>query len=317
MGQAHPVTSANGFSSAHSRRVSFILATKNRASHLEKALKLASELKKADDELIIVDGLSSDETLEVVRRHEGIVDVLISEPDLSEGHAFNKGILVSRGRYVKLLTDDDVIYPEAMEQAIGVMEDNPRVELLLCGGTKERAGRWHTVYLPPGVNYGRQVADVFRYGGCGIGLLIRRSSFARVGLLNPKAVALDLDFLAQAIAGGATVRFCRIKLYQHVIEDHSGIVRRRREWEQDRQRILQQYGLLAAFRRPRAPKGAQRVASLARATLRQHSPAVVVSAYRRIRGRKQAVGEQGRELLQQHQERGCSDEGLVWDAGLS
>ncbi len=225
------------------KRVSYIVATKDRAAYLEKALQNIRELKRADDEVIVVDGLSQDGTPELAGRYADVVDLFLSETDLGEIHAWNKGILLSRGRYIKILSDDDVIHREGMEQAVRVMDTHPDVDVLLCGGTKQQGPEQWLVYLPPGVNYGRRVEDVFVYGACGVGLLIRRRALAQVNLLNPAAVANDADFLCRCISQGANVKFCRINMYHHPIEAHSTTIKRRRAWERDIARIKRQWNV--------------------------------------------------------------------------
>ena len=230
------------------RRVSYIVATKDRAEYLERTMQNIRELKKKDDEVIIIDGLSKDNTSEVVRRHADLVDIFISEKDISEIHAWNKGILLSQGKYIKILSDDDVIYPEAMDQAVRVMDTHPDIDVLLCGGTKQQGDQTWTVYLPPGVNYGKQVEDVFIYGACGVGLMIRRRVLAQVQLLNPYAVANDMDFLCRCISQGINVKFCRINMYHHPIGAHSTTTRRKHEWRRDIARIKKEYSIKKGFR---------------------------------------------------------------------
>lgn len=231
----------NSFESTSPKRVSYILATKDRARFLEDVFPSIRALKKPTDELIIIDSCSADNTLDVIQRHVDIVDVLISEKDTSEGHAFNKGILLSQGKYIKLLTDDDVIYPEAMEQAVQVLKEHPEVDVLLCGGTRQKEGRSWLVYNPPGIDFGKETEDVFRYSTCGIGLVIRRSALAKTGLLNANAVSLDGDFLTQCIAKNMNVKFCRINMFYHPIYGHSGTIARQREYELDVNRICRQH----------------------------------------------------------------------------
>lgn len=229
------------FEAHSSKRVSFILTTKNRAEYLKKTLELHRELIHPDDELIVIDGLSTDHTSEVVNRYADIVDTFISEPDLSAMHASNKGILISQGKYIKQLTDDDVIYPEAMEQAIQVLEEHPEVDLLVCGGTRQIGDHFSAVYLPPGVNYGKRVEDVFRYGACGVGFVIRRSSLSKIGLFHPTNLVPDNEFVLRAISRGANVKFCRINLFNHPIYAHSVVVSKRYELEVDYNRLIRQY----------------------------------------------------------------------------
>ncbi|MDP3880116.1 MAG: glycosyltransferase, partial [Dehalococcoidales bacterium] len=144
-----------------SKRVSFIVATRNRAEYLMQALERSRTLVTPEDELIIIDGGSTDNTAEVVRKYSDIVDIFISEPDKGPGHAFSKGMLLARGKYLKQLPDDDIVHPSAMEQSIRVMEEHPEIDLLVCGGTREIGGKVKPVWLPPGTNYGYSPRDIF------------------------------------------------------------------------------------------------------------------------------------------------------------
>jgi len=219
------------------KRVSYILATKNHADKLDEALKRMRTFKGREDELLIMDGGSTDHTKEVVKKHADIVDTFISEPDVQPAfcrigfdgkpnkdpiHAVNKGIFLARGKYIKTISDDDIYHPEGMKQAIKVMEEHPEIDLLMCGGSRERNGRIEYVYLPRGVNYGRRVEDVFQYGrGCGVGHFFRRSALARAGLhpfykFKPNGefiVNADAEYVLKFFKSGATVRFCRINAF--------------------------------------------------------------------------------------------------------
>lgn len=225
------------FDQNSNRRVSFILITKNRAEYVDKALAGLMLVKTSLDELIVIDGGSTDRTAAVVQKYADMVDVFLSEPDLNGPHAHNKGILLSRGKYVKEIgDDDDLLYKEGLEQAIAVLEQHSEIDVLLCGGIKMRGEKSWAVYVPPGVSYGRNVEDVFRYSGAtsGTGHIMRRSSFAKTGLIPIEYILADAAYVLQSIARGAHVRFCRVLLYQHSINERSGGVKARRralyEW---------------------------------------------------------------------------------------
>ncbi len=220
------MSNAFGFENLCQKRISFILLTKNRAAFFEKALVGFRDLKGRDDEMIVIDGGSDDTTKEIVARHKDVVDIFISEPDTSGPDAFNKGVLFARGKYIQLLTDDDIFFREGMEHAVNTMDKNPEIDLLVCGGTKEKDGRIlkSTKYIPPGIPYGKHVEDVFHYkAGAGLGLFIRRKSLARMGILVPcerdKRLnhVSDLATVSAFITKGGVVKFCRVRLYHHII----------------------------------------------------------------------------------------------------
>ncbi len=115
-------------------RVSYVITTKNRATYLDKALANVREFIEPMDELIIIDGKSTDATAEVVARNRDIVTLFISEPDQGEGHAFNKALFRAKGRYIKGISDDDYFYPDAMRRLVAEMEANPDVDAIQAGG---------------------------------------------------------------------------------------------------------------------------------------------------------------------------------------
>src|SRR5438094_178863 len=93
-------------------RVSYLISTKNRAKYLAQTLHNVREFITPADELIVIDGASTDDTRQVVEANKDIVTSFLSEPDRGEAHGFNKGILLSRGEFIKFVTDDDYIYPQ-------------------------------------------------------------------------------------------------------------------------------------------------------------------------------------------------------------
>ncbi len=231
------------FDSCAKKRVSFILPTMNRAQFLSSALERCRGLKGPDDELIVIDGLSTDATREVVEKYRDIVDIFVSERDVSSPHAHNKGYLLASGKYIKEISDDDIFHSEGIEQAIRVMEDHAEIDLLLTGGTKEEQdGYIRSWYAPPGVNFGKRTEDVFTYvGAAGVGHFIRRASLARLAILFPMRVRCDIALVLEFISKGGTVKFCRINTFNNL--RHTGTIsyRNRIENERDQVRLVKEY----------------------------------------------------------------------------
>jgi glycosyltransferase involved in cell wall biosynthesis len=225
-------------------RVSYVLSTRNRADHLDRALKQAAEFVGAQDELIVIDGASTDPTAEVVRSHGALVTLFHSEPDCGEAHGLNRGILRSRGRFVKPLTDDDYFYPAAMRRAIEVLESRPEIDALICGGEAHEfdpvSGESRPVefrYLPAGLRLRDDVAHILDYTQCGLGLVLTRRAVESVGLFDTTFRAVDTDYMSRLISSGADVRYLNIKLFRHVTFPHSG-QHDERESQRDRVRAL-------------------------------------------------------------------------------
>jgi len=101
-------------------KVSIITATYNSAQTIRDTLDSINVQTYQDIEHIIVDGLSKDETLALVKQHGKRVSRCISEKDKGIYDALNKGIAMATGDVVGFLHSDDVFaHPQAVEHIVG------------------------------------------------------------------------------------------------------------------------------------------------------------------------------------------------------
>jgi glycosyltransferase involved in cell wall biosynthesis len=207
-------------------RVSYIMATKNHGSHLDKVLANIRDFVGPSDELVIVDGGSTDNTASVIANHRDIITMFISEPDHGEAHALNKAIFHSRGQYVKPVTDDDYLYPDAMRTLIDVLDAHPEIDAIQCGGEVWDMRSKDPAYdglrfLPKDV--AANPSTLFSNVLCGLGLIIRRSAMERIGGVSSNYRAVDADLMCRLIECGCNLRYLDIKLFRWHIYPHSGI----------------------------------------------------------------------------------------------
>ncbi len=90
--------------------ISVITVVYNGKEHIERAVR--SVLKQTYDnvEYIIIDGGSTDGTLDIIKRYEDAVDYWISEPDEGVYDAMNKGVKILQGDYILFLGCDDHLF---------------------------------------------------------------------------------------------------------------------------------------------------------------------------------------------------------------
>jgi len=105
--------------------LSIVTVSKNCASTFEKTLRSVQSIKTDEMEYIVIDGVSTDGTLELALRYGDLVDALKSEPDTGIYDAMNKGVRLARGRYVLFINGDDALvadgFPAVMDAlALGV-----------------------------------------------------------------------------------------------------------------------------------------------------------------------------------------------------
>lgn len=88
-------------------KVSIITATYNSASTINECVNSVFHQSYDAIEHIIIDGVSSDNTLELINEKDKVPDIIISEPDKGIYDAMNKGIALASGDIVGILNSDD------------------------------------------------------------------------------------------------------------------------------------------------------------------------------------------------------------------
>jgi glycosyltransferase involved in cell wall biosynthesis len=91
-------------------KVSVILATLNAAKTLQRCFNSIKIQTYQNIELIVIDGKSLDNTLDIIKLNNSIVTKYISEPDNGIYDAWNKGIKFAKGEWVFFIGADDKLH---------------------------------------------------------------------------------------------------------------------------------------------------------------------------------------------------------------
>jgi glycosyltransferase involved in cell wall biosynthesis len=102
--------------------VSVITTSLNSASTIDRTVKSVEAQDYPNIEYIVIDGGSTDTTVDQLSAVPNVIDLLISEPDSGISDAFNKGIARSRGQYVMLVNSDDWLEPTHLSIAVATLE---------------------------------------------------------------------------------------------------------------------------------------------------------------------------------------------------
>lgn len=110
--------------------VSIVTVVYNGAATLERTIQSVLEQTGADIEYIIVDGGSTDGTLDLLRKYDSRLDLWVSAKDKGIYDAMNKGIGLCTGEWVGLINADDWYEPDAVLQAMTAVEHEPQVNVV-------------------------------------------------------------------------------------------------------------------------------------------------------------------------------------------
>jgi glycosyltransferase involved in cell wall biosynthesis len=113
--------------------LTIITVTKNCEATIDKTLNSVSAVKRPGVEYVVVDGASTDTTLEAVRARGTLVDLLVSEPDKGIYDAMNKGVRLARGRYVLFINGDDALVIDGFTTVMDAMAQ--RKDGIICATT--------------------------------------------------------------------------------------------------------------------------------------------------------------------------------------
>jgi glycosyltransferase involved in cell wall biosynthesis len=110
--------------------VSVITPSFNQGAFLEATLSSVLSQDYPRLEYIVVDGGSTDGSLEILSRYKARLAAFISEPDQGQTDAINKGFALAGGEILAWLNSDDIYYPGAVREAVDYLQAHPEVGMV-------------------------------------------------------------------------------------------------------------------------------------------------------------------------------------------
>ena len=106
-------------------KVSIITPSFNQGQFIGTTIQSVLSQTYSNIQYIIVDGGSTDNTMEIVNKYKDKVDIIISEKDKGQSHAINKGFKLAEGELVGWINSDDILYSDCVKKIVDLYLENP------------------------------------------------------------------------------------------------------------------------------------------------------------------------------------------------
>ena len=100
----------------------------NNKNYIQKSINSVINQNYKNFELIIIDGGSTDGTLNILKKNNSKIDYWISEKDKSLYDAMNKRIRLSKGSIISILNSDDIYYKNTLKIASKYFTKYPEID---------------------------------------------------------------------------------------------------------------------------------------------------------------------------------------------
>ena len=171
-------------------KITVVTVVKNSVNNIEKTINSVLIQKNINLEYIVIDGGSTDGTLDVINRHKKNISIFVSENDNGIWDAMNKGLKLANGEIIGFLNSGDIYYKNTLNIVEKYFDENS-IDFIF--GSVEKYKLMYG-YRPWIINW-----SFGFYSSHSVGFFIKRKKHLHVGLYNTKFLSADLDFFYKMI----------------------------------------------------------------------------------------------------------------------
>jgi glycosyltransferase involved in cell wall biosynthesis len=178
-------------------RISIVTPSYQQGQFIEETIRSVLLQGYPDLEYIVIDGGSTDSSVDIIRKYADWLTYWVSEPDRGQAHAINKGFSLSSGKLLNWINSDDMLLPAALSiLALGHIKDPTAmllgdVENFYEGEKRIDIGRQINVALPEIICLNKRNSLWHQPG-----IFVPRSLYELVGPLDEALrYAFDHDWL--------------------------------------------------------------------------------------------------------------------------
>ena len=181
-------------------KFSIITVSKNSERYIEEAILSVAHQSFKNKEHIVIDGGSTDSTIDIIKRNNKYLTYWNSGPDNGIASAMNKGISKATGDYIIFINSDDYFVDNMVLENVSRYIDKS-VDIYI----------FKVLYLYPNnrklnsLTYPLGLLTNFKMGSCHQGQFISRNLFTKLGKYDENLnIFFDYDFILRSYRNGAS-----------------------------------------------------------------------------------------------------------------
>lgn len=175
--------------------VSVLMTVYNREKYIAQAIESVINSTYLNWELIVVDDLSKDSSVAIARSYEAKnkrIQVFVNDVNLGDYPNRNQAASYAKGKYIKYVDADDMIYPIGLELLVNYMEQFPEAGYGLCSLAQDKY-RIFPFILKPEEAYVRNYFEQKLFHKAPLSAIINREAFNTVGGFSGKRMLGDFE----------------------------------------------------------------------------------------------------------------------------
>ena len=228
--------------------LSYVLTSYNKLHYLQLTLPLLMGACQPDEEIIVIDGGSTDGSREYLSKlhQQGAIHQYRSESDHGEAHGTNKAIIMARGTLIKIVTDDDVFSFGRIRKVKDWMLNHPEIDLVAANGGYLNAmadGRFTVLANHQDMAFKEWLKSHKPFLFSGLSIMLRRHSIPLLGLFDSAYLIIDYEYSLRVTSGPAKLAWYMGSLFVNIINPSSNSTRKWQRLYREKSRLLKLYGL--------------------------------------------------------------------------
>lgn len=226
----------------HWPRISVVTPSFNQGQYLEETIRSVLLQGYPNLEYIIIDGGSTDGSVEIIHRYAPWLAYWVSEPDCGQAHAINKGLARATGNLISWINSDDSLLPDALRALATLHQQNP--DALLIGDVInfKELYRLTALVAQKGVSF-KNLVDPWHHDIMWHqpGIYLPKSVYEQIGKLDESLnYIFDRDWLCRALQVAA-VAYLHQPIAQFRLQQTSKTMQKTDCWFEEERLVTERY----------------------------------------------------------------------------